>query len=112
LNFVSLRQRLINVVNRLISNGLYTERGIARLTGISQPQVHNILKGARSLTPETADLLMGKMNILLLDLISREEAEERLVRVPRAFSFTAQIARKPAGIEQRFSAESKLFKAG
>jgi transcriptional regulator with XRE-family HTH domain len=103
---------LINAVNALISNGLYTERGIARLTGISQPQIHNVLKGARTLTPETADLLMEKMNIALLDLISADEAYEKLNRPPHLLSSSFGIPRKPVNMTRAFRAESVVAKAG
>jgi transcriptional regulator with XRE-family HTH domain len=73
LTFFTLRARLINVINRRIRNGEFTERGIARLSGISQPQVHNVLKGLRALTPDTADQLMASLNIGVLDLIDQEE---------------------------------------
>jgi plasmid maintenance system antidote protein VapI len=75
LTFADLRQRLLLVINRRINNGEFSERGLARIVGISQPQVHNVLKGARSLTPETADLLLEKLGISLLELLTAGEVQ-------------------------------------
>lgn len=41
-----------------IQNGHLTERGLARLTGLSQPHIHHILKGKRGITPQVADLFL------------------------------------------------------
>ena len=41
-----------------------SERRLAINAGFSQPHVHNVLKGARSLTPEVADRLMETVGIL------------------------------------------------
>ena len=48
-DFAALQSRLKHAVIRRIYNGEFTERGFARMLGISQPQVHNVLKGARKL---------------------------------------------------------------
>ena len=61
-----------------IRNGDLTERGLARLTGISQPHVHNVLKGVRSLTPEIADLILSALHISLLDLCAKPELKAQL----------------------------------
>jgi hypothetical protein len=66
--FEELQQRLARVVRARIGNGEFTERGLARMTGISQPQIHNYLKGARKLSPEFADRLMLRFDISLVDL--------------------------------------------
>ena len=68
--FSLLRARLLHILRYRINNGEFTERGLARLTGISQPQVHNILKGARNLTPEAADLLLSRLEMTVLDLLT------------------------------------------
>ena len=54
-------------------NGDFTERGLARILGVSQPQMHNVLKGARKLTPELADRLLARLGIDLLDLLEASE---------------------------------------
>lgn len=43
---------------------------MARATGVSQPHLHNILKGIRTLPPELADQLMGIAGFSLPDLIA------------------------------------------
>jgi len=73
LTFTTLRQRLVNAVNTRINNGEFSERGLARILGISQPQIHNVLKGARKLSPETADLILIKLGFSLLDLLTPME---------------------------------------
>ncbi len=63
-------------MNRLrdrVRSGEITERGIARETGLSQPHVHNLLKGIRAPSPESADLLMRAVQGGLLALIGPED---------------------------------------
>jgi predicted XRE-type DNA-binding protein len=77
--FVALKSRLINIVNLRIENGDFTERGLARILGISQSQIHNVLKGARKLKPELADHLMSRLDISVLDLLESGELTDRVV---------------------------------
>lgn|GEM_PF-3355914 len=46
-----------------IQNGQLTERSLARLTQLSQPHVHHILKGKRGLTPQIADKFLDALGI-------------------------------------------------
>jgi hypothetical protein len=41
--------------------------------GISQPQIHNVLKGTRKLQPQFADRIMDKFGISVLDLLEDGE---------------------------------------
>ncbi|MBK5290902.1 MAG: hypothetical protein JJE04_04305 [Acidobacteriia bacterium] len=76
-------ERIRAQVNWLINNGQVTERGLAKRTGISQPHIHNVLKGARNMTPEIADLMMRQMKISLLDLLGDERAEVAVRKGPQ-----------------------------
>lgn len=71
--FEILQGRLIAHVQQRVQCGELTERSLARHTGISQPHLHNILKGVRALSPRMADLLLHHMHITLLDLLDAEE---------------------------------------
>lgn len=71
--FRVLQARLITIVNARIRNGDFTERGLARILGVSQPQIHNVLKGARKLQPELADRLIDSLNMSVLDLLEDRE---------------------------------------
>ena len=72
-NFVVLRSRLIAATKNLVCNGYFTERTLARHIGLSQPHLHNVLKGCRTLTPEIADRLLAFLNITVIDLIDASE---------------------------------------
>ena len=74
--FELLQLRLIAHVQRRVRQGELTERGLARHTGISQPHLHNMLKGARVLSPQMADLLLHHLHITLLDLLDENELAE------------------------------------
>ncbi|MGH9581705.1 MAG: hypothetical protein ACRD4O_02075 [Bryobacteraceae bacterium] len=74
--FGDLHDRLGRLIRDRISNGEFTERGLARLSGISQPQIHNFLKGARRLSPEFSDRLMLRLGIGILDLFETPELLE------------------------------------
>src|SRR5687767_10533790 len=78
--FEILQSRLVSRLRSRVRNGEVSERRIARLTGISQPHIHNVLKGARCLSSEIADLLLLHMNISLTDLL--EPAETRHAVAP------------------------------
>jgi predicted XRE-type DNA-binding protein len=72
-NFHSLRTRLVAAVNARLQNGEFTERGLAKILGISQPQMHNVLKGRRKLQWELADRVLADLGIKLRDLWAEEE---------------------------------------
>jgi plasmid maintenance system antidote protein VapI len=74
-SFTCLQARLIRFVCLQINNGAYSERALARVLGVSQPQIHNVLKGVRKLTPELADRLMWKFGIDVLSLLDGPELE-------------------------------------
>jgi len=73
LGFDELRQRLIRLIVGKIRDGEFTERGLARQIGVSQPQLHNVLKGARVLKPELGDRLLRHLGLTVLDLLSARE---------------------------------------
>lgn len=77
--FATLQKRLLQLVNSRIDNGEFTERGLARLIGVSQPQIHNVLKGKRKLQTELADRIMKKFEIGVLDLFYEAELREQLI---------------------------------
>jgi|SRR5271165_4980923 len=68
-NFEVLKGLLIRFVALRIRNGDCTERQLARLVGVSQPQLHNVLKGVRPLKQRLADALLKHFQIGLLDLL-------------------------------------------
>ena len=93
ISFVVLQARLIRFVNLRIENGDFTERGLARILGISQSQTHNVLKGARKLKPELADHLMSRLDIRLMDLLeSSELADAAFLRRQKWFEPGVQVA--------------------
>lgn len=79
ITFRELQIRLLRAVSIRILNGDFTERGLARILGISQPQIHNVLKGARRLRPELADRLIGILEISVLDLLEVAELRQQLL---------------------------------
>lgn len=78
--FEKLLRRLVKRVAASLANGEYTERGLARLLGISQPHLHHILCGKRSLTANVADLILASLEWPLGDLFSTEELFQLLLR--------------------------------
>jgi transcriptional regulator with XRE-family HTH domain len=59
-----------------VRSGAATERGLARISGISQPHLHNVLKGKRLLSMDKADELLRSLEIDILRLIHPEELRE------------------------------------
>lgn len=85
--FELLQTRLLQKLRGRMRNGELTERSLARLTGISQPHVHNVLKGVRILSPEIADIILRKLGMSLLDLIDADEFESALASRNSARTF-------------------------
>jgi hypothetical protein len=53
-----------------VRNGEISERGLARIAGISQPHIHNVLKGTRLLSVDMADQMLRRLRIDLADLFT------------------------------------------
>ena len=68
--FADAAQRLLQVARERVRAGDTSERRLARLAGLSQPHVHNVLTGKRALMPEVADRFLGVLGLDLEDLLS------------------------------------------
>ena len=71
--FSTMRQSLLREVRRRIHNGEFTERSLARRLGVSQPHLHNVLKGVRKLSLELADHIVVRLDIPLSRLLPEED---------------------------------------
>ena len=71
--FEAIHARLLAFVKARIQRGEFSERSLAKRLGVSQPQLHNVLKGARKLRVELADELLAEFRISVLDLLTKEE---------------------------------------
>src|SRR5262245_31776821 len=78
--FAQLHSTLLSTLRARVRNGILTERQLARLAGVSQPHIHNVLKGTRSLSSEFADEILLKLNVSVLDLIDRATLSDYLSR--------------------------------
>jgi hypothetical protein len=76
MTFHDLQQRLLEELRQRVRSGAATERGLARLCGLSQPHLHNVLKGKRELSLRKADGVLHRLQIDLLHLIEPEELRE------------------------------------
>jgi transcriptional regulator with XRE-family HTH domain len=76
MTFHELQQRLIQELRQRVRSGAATERGLARLSGISQPHLHNVLKGKRVPSMDKADELLRQLQIDVLQLVPPEELRE------------------------------------
>ena len=76
MTFHELQQRLLNELRQRVRSGAATERGLARISGISQPHLHNVLKGKRLLSMDKADDMLRCLDIDILRLIHPEELRE------------------------------------
>jgi hypothetical protein len=76
MTFHELQQRLLDEIRQRVRSGAATERGIARISGISQPHLHNVLKGKRLLSMDKADEVLCSLEIDILRLIHPEELRE------------------------------------
>lgn len=73
MTFVDLQQRLLENLRHRVRSGEVTERSLARLAGLSQPHLHNVLKGKRFLSMDMADKILHNLQIGIMDLIAQDE---------------------------------------
>ena len=76
MTFHELQQRLLDELRQRVRSGAATERGLARISGISQSHLHNVLKGKRLLSMDKADEVLRSLEIDILRLIHPEELQE------------------------------------
>jgi predicted transcriptional regulator len=69
MNLRDLQERLVANLRERVRGGEITERGLARLTGVSQPHIHNVLKGKKLLSTDLADQIMRHLRMDVLDLV-------------------------------------------
>ncbi|HMF78406.1 MAG TPA: hypothetical protein VK604_22295 [Bryobacteraceae bacterium] len=74
MRFDDFQKMLVTSLRGRVRNGEFTERGLAKAVGISQPHVHNILKGVRILSPDIGDQILQKLNLSLFDLLDPDHA--------------------------------------
>jgi hypothetical protein len=54
LDFQELHRRLTSLLLERVRKGELTERGLSRVTRVSQPHIHNVLKGKRFFSTMTS----------------------------------------------------------
>lgn len=96
LGFGQMQARLRAEARRRIQSGEFTERGLARVAGLSQPHLHNVLKGVRDLSTASAEALLAGLGIGLLDLVQPAELGLALEKA-HAGDANPKIARVVAG---------------
>lgn len=77
LDFQELHHRLTLLLLARVSSGELTERGVARISGVSQPHIHNVLKGKRLLSTASADAILRELHLDIFDLVEVREFLER-----------------------------------
>jgi hypothetical protein len=76
MNFAEFRRRFVALLREKVRSGEITERGLARITGVSQPHIHHVLKGKRTLSSDMADAILGQLHLDLVDLLEPDELLE------------------------------------
>jgi plasmid maintenance system antidote protein VapI len=76
MNFAELHQRLADHLRERVRSGEITERSLARTICVSQPHIHNVLKGKRTFSTATADVILRQLDLDLVDLIRPDELLE------------------------------------
>jgi transcriptional regulator with XRE-family HTH domain len=77
MDFQELERRFLEHLRQRVRGGELSERHLARITGVSQPHIHNVLKGKRTLSPDTADLILHILQLDLLDFIHPDELAQK-----------------------------------
>jgi len=105
--FRDLRRRLLSRIRVQVRNGEVTERRLARRAGLSQPHVHHLLKGIRSLTANSADALLEGCGISVLDLLTENERADiyQLEAASRQPRTGVKLLAEPVGEGSSWSGE-------
>ena len=74
--FERLQLNLIQHLRDRVHSGELTERSLARITGISQPHLHNVLKGKRLLSLQKLDSILAYLELDLRDLIEEPSGQK------------------------------------
>jgi hypothetical protein len=89
--FAELHASLLDSLRARVRNGQLTERSLARLVGVSQPHMHNVLKGTRFLSSDLADQILLRLNLSVFDLVDRGRLTHYLSSRPSAVSECTSI---------------------
>lgn len=73
MTFKSLEHRFLCDLRERVRNGAVTERGLARMAGVSQPHIHNVLKGKRFFSLQKADQVLLSLGLDILDFVDPDE---------------------------------------
>jgi hypothetical protein len=76
LDFGELHRRLVMYLQDIVRKGTITERSLSRITGISQPHIHQVLKGKKSFSMATANQVLHALHSNLLDFLDDEDIEQ------------------------------------
>lgn len=76
INFSEIPRRFVIHLRERVHSGELTERGLALITGVSQPHIHNVLKGTRNFSVEMPGAILYHLNLDLIDLIRPDELLE------------------------------------
>ena len=76
MSFRKLQDDLLNILRDRVRNGEITERRLAKMMGISQPHMHNVLKGVRELTPELSDRILKEHRLTIRDLLGNAASQQ------------------------------------
>jgi transcriptional regulator with XRE-family HTH domain len=76
MDFHEMQGRFVVFLRERVRSGEITERGLARITRVSQPHIHNVLKEKRLLSIDTSDKILRRLRMDLLDLIRPEDLVE------------------------------------
>jgi transcriptional regulator with XRE-family HTH domain len=81
LRFAEFHSRLVAYLRERVRSGELTERGLARMTGISQPHIHNVLKGKKFFSLDVCDAILSELNLDLFDLLQPAEVKRQIIRL-------------------------------
>ncbi len=77
MDFDELQRRLLEAIRTRVRGGVLTERRLAIQTGISQPHIHNVLKGKRIPSLRATNRLIQGANLGVFDLVEPGEVAGR-----------------------------------
>ena len=65
----TLLRQIVELAHYQVHIGRTTERHLAKMAGVSQPHLHNVLKGIRHLSPESGDKILAALGLSVTDIL-------------------------------------------
>ena len=80
--FKGLQSQLVEHLKGRVRAGEWTESGLARFTGFSQPHLHHVLNGRKTFSFDAVDGVLRRLGLQVEDLLPAAKIPRGMIEVP------------------------------